>query len=96
MEPKTWWSGNCACPACSRPFWLALASAAGAAFQSLLRSPLADPYLMGTSAGASLGTALAVVLGLAYGLYPVCAFAGARAVLFVTRLARIQQGAIRN
>ncbi len=68
-------------------------STAGTAFQSLLRSPLADPYLTGTSAGASLGTALAVVLGLSYGLYPVCAFAGALgAVLFVTRLARIQQG----
>lgn len=68
-------------------------STAGAAFQSLLRSPLADPYLTGTSAGASLGTALAVVLGLNYGLYPVCAFVGALgAVLFVTRLARLNQG----
>ncbi len=68
-------------------------STAGAAFQSLLRSPLADPYLTGTSAGASLGTAVAVVLGLNYGLYPLCAFAGALgAVLLVTRLARLHQG----
>lgn len=68
-------------------------STAGAAFQSLLRSPLADPYLTGTSAGASLGTAVAVVLGLNYGLYPLCAFAGALgAVLLVTRLARLNQG----
>lgn len=68
-------------------------SAAGAAFQSLLRSPLADPYLTGTSAGASLGTALAVVLGLNFGWFPLCAFLGALAsVTLVTRLARVQQG----
>jgi len=35
----------------------ALASA-GAAFQSLLRNPLADPYVLGVSTGASLGTIL--------------------------------------
>ncbi|MFN8612412.1 MAG: iron ABC transporter permease [Vulcanimicrobiota bacterium] len=68
-------------------------SAAGAAFQSLLRSPLADPYLTGTSAGASLGTAIAVVLGLSYGWFPVCAFGGAvLSVWLVTRLARVQSG----
>ena len=31
---------------------------AGAAFQSLLRNPLADPYVLGISAGASMGTIL--------------------------------------
>jgi iron complex transport system permease protein len=68
-------------------------SSAGAAFQSLLRSPLADPYLTGTSAGASLGTAVAVVSGLNFGWVPLCAFAGALlSVSLVTRLARIQQG----
>ncbi|MBT9583759.1 iron ABC transporter permease [bacterium] len=68
-------------------------SCAGAAFQSLLRSPLADPYLTGTSAGASLGTALAIVLGLAIPVLPLCAFAGALlAVLAVTRIARAQGG----
>lgn len=64
-------------------------SCAGAAFQSLLRSPLADPYLTGTSAGASLGTALALVLGVALPLTPLYAFCGALlAVLSVTALAR--------
>jgi len=64
-------------------------SAAGAAFQSLLRSPLADPYLIGTSAGASLGTALSVVLGLATYLQPAMAFLGALAsVWLVMRLSR--------
>jgi len=31
---------------------------AGAAFQSLLRNPLADPYVLGVSSGASMGTIL--------------------------------------
>ena len=67
-------------------------SCAGAAFQSLLRSPLADPYLTGTSAGASLGTALAVVLAVATPAHSLCAFAGALlAVMAVTRIARVQQ-----
>jgi iron complex transport system permease protein len=67
-------------------------SCAGAAFQSLLRSPLADPYLTGTSAGASLGTALALVLGLAVPLNPLCAFGGALlAVLLVMRIARVRE-----
>lgn len=35
---------------------------AGAAFQSLLRNPLAEPYLLGVSNGAALGTMLAFVL----------------------------------
>jgi iron complex transport system permease protein len=33
-------------------------AAAGAAFQSLLRNPLADPYVLGVSTGASMGTIL--------------------------------------
>jgi iron complex transport system permease protein len=37
---------------------------AGAAFQGLLRNPLADPYIIGTSSGASLGAVLSIVLGL--------------------------------
>lgn len=37
---------------------------AGAMMQGILRNPLADPYILGISAGASFGAALAVVLGL--------------------------------
>ncbi len=33
-------------------------AAAGTAFQSLLRNPLADPYVLGVSTGASMGTIL--------------------------------------
>lgn len=62
--------------------------ASGCALQGLFRNPLADPGLVGVSAGAALAAALAVVLGpvwfgpagaRALGVYllPVCAFAGA-------------------
>jgi ABC-type Fe3+-siderophore transport system permease subunit len=34
----------------------------GAAFQSLLRNPLADPYVLGTSSGAALGAAIAFLV----------------------------------
>ncbi|WP_170291142.1 FecCD family ABC transporter permease [Neomoorella glycerini] len=37
---------------------------AGVVMQGILRNPLADPYILGISAGASFGAALAVVLGL--------------------------------
>jgi iron complex transport system permease protein len=33
---------------------------AGSVFQALLRNPLADPYVIGTAAGASLGAALGI------------------------------------
>lgn len=35
----------------------------GAAFQSIFRNPMADPYVLGVSSGASLGAALAIILG---------------------------------
>jgi iron complex transport system permease protein len=37
---------------------------AGASLQALLRNPLAEPWLLGLSGGASLGAVLAVVIGL--------------------------------
>ena len=36
----------------------------GAAFQSIFRNPMADPYVLGISSGASLGAAIAIILGL--------------------------------
>lgn len=54
---------------------------AGAAMQGLFRNPMADPYVLGVSAGASLGAVLGIALGIgrALGLWslPVLAFAGA-------------------
>src|SRR5438128_11201723 len=37
-------------------------SVAGTSFQALLRNPLADPYVLGVSSGASLGAILALLL----------------------------------
>lgn len=53
---------------------------AGAVMQSLTRNPLADPYLLGLSSGASLGAVAVLVLGLALAL-PAAAFVGALAAL---------------
>ena len=49
-------------------------AAAGVVFQGLLRNPLATPYTLGISAGASLGAMLAITAGAAV---PVVGVAGA-------------------
>src|SRR5262245_45488125 len=36
---------------------------AGVAFQAMLRNPLADPYVLGVSGGASVAGTVAIVLG---------------------------------
>jgi len=66
-------------------------AAAGVILQSLLRNPLADAYLLGTSSGASLGVLLASLLHFKNILGIQCfAFACALAtMLIVYRLARI-------
>ena len=38
-------------------------SAGGAVMQTILRNPLADPYTMGISSGASLGATIAIIMG---------------------------------
>ncbi len=68
---------------------------AGATYQSLLRNPLAEPYLLGISNGAAVGTMFALVF---FGRFewsrPLMAFAGALAATFVVyRLARGRAGA---
>ncbi len=70
-------------------------AAAGAAYQALLRNPLAEPYLLGVSNGAAVGTMTALVFFSAYGWSrPVFAFAGAvAATLGVYQLARGRAGA---
>lgn len=55
----------------------------GVVMQALTRNPLADPYLLGLSSGASLGAACVLVLGAAV-LLPVAAFVGATAALVAT------------
>ncbi|MBM4385087.1 MAG: iron ABC transporter permease [Deltaproteobacteria bacterium] len=58
---------------------------AGAAFQALLRNPLADPFILGVSGGAALGSIVVISLGAALGVAasaaPVAAFAGAVATV---------------
>lgn len=68
---------------------------AGAAYQALLRNPLAEPYLLGVSNGAAVGTMIALVfLGAHEWSRPMLAFAGALAATFlVYRLARGRAGA---
>jgi iron complex transport system permease protein len=73
---------------------MALATA-GVLFQGLLRNPMADPYIIGTSAGAALGATIAMFLPLSlaflgFGLVPVAAFIGAIGTVFlVYNLARV-------
>ena len=43
-------------------------SIAGACMQTLVRNPLADPYLLGVSSGAGVGATLVIVLGALSGL----------------------------
>jgi len=53
---------------------------AGATFQALLRNPLAEPYILGISGGASVGAVSVIALGLAGAaswVLPLAALAGA-------------------
>lgn len=65
---------------------------AGAVMQALVRNPLADPYLLGVSSGASLGAVTVLVLGLGV-LLPLAAFLGALgALLLALSLATTRSG----
>jgi len=63
----------------------------GATFQALLRNPLAEPYILGISGGASVGAVLVLALGWAVTgswVLPLAAFAGAvLAIVLVFRVA---------
>ena len=55
----------------------AVLSVGGVVFQSILRNPLAEPYILGISGGSAIGAILGILLGLAY--FPgvsLTAFAG--------------------
>jgi iron complex transport system permease protein len=77
---------------------MALASS-GAALQSVLRNPLADPFVLGVSGGAALGATIALALGLSTAVLPqlsaTSAFALAGAVsatLLVLLVGRVAGG----
>jgi iron complex transport system permease protein len=74
----------------------------GAVFQALFRNPLADPYFLGVSAGASFGSTLAIVLGagtgfglsvwIGFGLSSLSAFACALVAVFAVYLIARRRG----
>jgi len=74
-------------------------AAVGAAFQALLRNPLAEPYILGVSGGAAFGATTAIALGLGTAtilgaaLIPAAAFVGGvSATLLVYGIARDRGG----
>ena len=75
---------------------------AGVAFQALLRNPLADPYVLGVSGGASVAGTLAIVLGAGAGALgrwtlPGWAFLGAAvAVALVFSFGRVRGRLVPN
>lgn len=58
---------------------------AGVVMQAVTRNPLADPYLLGLSSGASLGAVAVLLIGVSL-LLPVAAFIGAMIALALTLL----------
>lgn len=70
-------------------------AASGAVYQAIFRNPMADPYVMGGSAGASLGATCAFMLPihikfLSLGSVPLLAFSGSLlAVVLVYNLAKV-------
>jgi iron complex transport system permease protein len=63
-------------------------SASGVMYQGLFRNPMADPYIIGISSGASLAATIAIIAGFSTGISGVSgviisAFIGALAVSFI-------------
>jgi iron complex transport system permease protein len=63
-------------------------AAAGVVFQAMLRNPLATPFTLGVSAGASLGAMLAIVAGASaaigpFSAVPLASLAGAAIAAFI-------------
>jgi len=68
---------------------------AGATMQGIFRNPLADPGIIGVSAGGALGAVLAVTSGLAVAslwTLPLCAFGGAMVAATVVYLLSLVNG----
>ena len=70
---------------------------AGVMMQALVRNPLADPYVLGVSAGAAVGALAALLVGAALWLIDVGALAGAVVIsLLLYLLARRDLGGMRG
>lgn len=67
----------------------------GGIFQTILKNPLADPYLLGISSGAALGVIISIFSGININIYgftstTFMAFTGALLILFIVyRLSRV-------
>jgi len=61
-------------------------ASAGCAYQGTFRNPLADPYLLGVSAGAGLGATIAIINSISapHWLLPLAAFIGALSAVSLT------------
>ncbi|MBB6714562.1 FecCD family ABC transporter permease [Clostridium gasigenes] len=69
-------------------------SVSGVIMQAIVQNPLADPYILGISSGASLGATLAILLGVGVffgsNYVGICAFIGAFAIsILVLTLANV-------
>lgn len=61
----------------------------GIVLQAILRNPLAEPYLLGTSSGAGLGAIFAICIGVSAIYLPLAAFMGAiLSIIIVYNLAK--------
>ncbi|MGD8150745.1 FecCD family ABC transporter permease [Ornithinimicrobium sp. Y1694] len=72
---------------------------AGAGYQGVFRNPLADPYLLGVSAGAGLGAVLALGFGLDLSWGPISALPAAAflgAIVAVTGSVLVARGSFRD
>jgi len=63
-------------------------AAAGVVYQGIFKNPMADPYVLGVSAGAAVGASLAIVLRIGFTLLgvstvPILAFVGSLIAVFV-------------
>jgi iron complex transport system permease protein len=60
-------------------------SVAGATLQSLLRNPLAEPYILGISSGGTVGAFLAITIGLGWAQFttPLLSFVGSGLVMML-------------
>jgi len=74
-------------------------SISGLVFQALLKNPLADPYTLGISAGASFGAGLSILLSYILGSYfrnllPLFAFLGGVSTVFLVYFLAKSRGRI--
>jgi iron complex transport system permease protein len=62
--------------------------------QAILRNPLAEPYLLGTSSGGGLGAVIGIILGLPVALLPLSAFITALLSVFLVYILAREGGKV--